>query len=58
MTRAFRQLLPQLTKLVALHFQRTIVTRALTRLEGNQELEDLAAALAAVESSQLEVKWR
>ncbi len=57
-TRAFRELLPQLTRLVALHFQRTLVTRALSRLEGNRELEDLAAALAAVESSQLEVKWR
>jgi hypothetical protein len=57
-TRAFRELLPQLTRLVALHFQRTVVTRALSRLEGNRELEDLAEALAAVESSQLEVKWR
>lgn len=57
-TGAFRSLLPQLTRLVALHFQRTVVTRALSRLEGNRELEDLAKALAAVESSQLEVKWR
>lgn len=56
-TRAFRELLPQVTRLVALHFQRTLVTRALARLEGSHELDDLAEALAAVESSRLEVKW-
>jgi DNA-binding transcriptional MerR regulator len=57
-TRAFRQLIPQVTRLVALHFQRTLVSRALERLEGREELAALAEALAAVESSQLEVKWR
>ncbi len=56
-TDAFRRLLPQVTRLVALHFQRTVVTRALARLEGRRELEDLAEALAAVESSRLEVRW-
>ena len=57
-TGAFRALIPEVTKLVALHFQRTLVSRALERLEGHAELEALAEALAAVESSQLEVKWR
>jgi DNA-binding transcriptional MerR regulator len=57
-TEAFRDLLPQLTRLVALHFQRTLVSRALQRLAGRGEDDDLRAALAAVESSNLEVMWR
>ncbi len=56
-TEAFRSLTPQVTRLVALHFQRTLVNRALARLEGREEFETLAQALAAVESAQLEVKW-
>jgi DNA-binding transcriptional MerR regulator len=57
-TAAFRDLLPQLTRLVALHFQRTLVSRALHRLAGGGEDEDLRAALAATESSSLEIAWR
>jgi DNA-binding transcriptional MerR regulator len=57
-TEAFRGLLPQLPRLVALHFQRTLVSRALQRLEGRGEDEDLRAALAATESSNLEIAWR
>ena len=57
-TEAFRDLLPQLTRLVALHFQRTLVSRALQRLAGRGEEGDLRAALAATESSSLEVAWR
>ena len=57
-TLAFRNLLPAVTRLVALHFQRTLVTQALERLERRDEGDALAQALAAVESSQLEVKWR
>lgn len=57
-TLAFRNLLPAVTRLVALHFQRTLVTQALARLERRDEGDALAEALAAVESSQLEVKWR
>ncbi len=57
-TLAFRDLLPAVTRLVALHFQRTLVTQALERLERRDEDDALAEALAAVESSQLEVKWR
>ncbi len=59
-TEAFRTLLPQLTRLVALHFQRTLVNRALARLSGSDEPEALAAARAATESARLEVAvtWR
>jgi DNA-binding transcriptional MerR regulator len=57
-TRAFQTLLPTVTQLVALHFQRTLVNRALARLEGRGESEALAEALAAVESGRLEVSWR
>jgi len=55
---SFRALLPEVTRLVALHFQRTLVNRALERLEGREELEGLAQAVAAMESAQLEVKWK
>ncbi len=59
-TEAFRTLLPQVTRLVALHFQRTLVNRALNRLEGKRESQALAAARAATESARLEVDvaWR
>jgi DNA-binding transcriptional MerR regulator len=59
-TAIFQQLLPQVTRIVALHFQRTLVNRALERLAGSHENEALAAALAAAESRQLEVEvsWR
>lgn len=59
-TALFQQLLPQVTRLVALHFQRTLVNRALNRLRGNQEHGALEAALAATESARLEVEvnWR
>jgi len=57
-TEAFRGLLPQLIRLVALHFQRTLVSRALQRLAGRGDDRDLRAALAATESSNLEVAWR
>jgi DNA-binding transcriptional MerR regulator len=57
-TEAFRGLLPQVTRLVALHFQRTLVNRALERLRTAEGGEALEAALAAIESLQLEVSWR
>jgi DNA-binding transcriptional MerR regulator len=57
-TGAFQALLPAATRLVALHFQRTLVNRALARLEGRGESQALGAALAAVESARLEVAWR
>lgn len=57
-TAAFQALLPAVTRLVALHFQRTVVNRALARLEGRKDQQALGAALAAAESSKLEVSWR
>jgi len=57
---AFRTLLPQVTRLVALHFQRTLVNRALERLAGSDEPDAFEAARAATESARLEVAvdWR
>jgi DNA-binding transcriptional MerR regulator len=59
-TGVFRALLPQVTRLVALHFQRSLLTRALGRLEGRSQRDDLEAALAATGSAQLDVAvtWR
>ena len=59
-TEVFQKLLPQITRLVALHFQRTLVNRALNRLRGKEEHGALEAALAATESGRLEVEvnWR
>ncbi len=56
----FQHLLPQVTRLVALHFQRTLVGRALNRLEGSQDRDALEAARAATGSSTLavDVRWR
>lgn len=59
-SRIFRALLPQVTRIVALHFQRTLVQRALQRVEGQHEDAALAQALAATEAGTLEVdvSWR
>ena len=59
-TEVFQKLLPQVTRLIALHFQRTLVSRALNRLRGKQEHGALHAALAATENAHLEVDvtWR
>lgn len=54
---AFRRLLPAVTTLVALHFQRTLLQRATSRLRARQETGVLEAA-AAVPAGRLEVKWR
>jgi DNA-binding transcriptional MerR regulator len=58
--RIFKEMLPQATRLVALHFQRTLVARALDRFRDKQEHGALAEALAATESTPLdvEVTWR
>jgi DNA-binding transcriptional MerR regulator len=57
---SFRRLLPQVTRAVALHFQRTLVQRALRRLEDKRENEALAQALAATGAGRLavDVAWR
>jgi len=57
-TAQFRTLLPQVTKLVALFFQRTLVSRALDRLEGAGESDALREAIAATESARLDVSWK
>ncbi len=54
-TARFRELLPVVTQLVALFFQRTLVGRALERVgEGDDRLR---AEIAGAESSRLEVRW-
>ena len=55
---AFRNLLPQVARLVALHFQRTLANRALERLRGAGDREGLERALEATQSAHLEVSWR
>ena len=55
---AFRMLLPQATRLVALHFQRTLVNRAIERMRAKGEGAALESAIAALESSRLEIQWR
>lgn len=57
-TRAFQSLLPQVTRLVALHFQRTLVNRALERLSESGDREALRAAALAAEAATLDVAWR
>jgi DNA-binding transcriptional MerR regulator len=57
-TDAFRELLPAATTLVALHFQRTLLNRALERLRQRGDREALEAAEAVLRRQHLEVKWR
>jgi DNA-binding transcriptional MerR regulator len=59
-SQVFRELLPQVTRIVALHFQRTLVQRALERAESAQDGDPLVSALAAAEPErlQVEVSWR
>jgi DNA-binding transcriptional MerR regulator len=54
----FRQLLPAVTTLVALHFQRTLINRALDRLRARGDHKALEAAEAVVDGGRLEVTWR
>lgn len=56
--RAFERLLPQATQVVALHFQRTLVARALARLREKGDEHALERTLEAAESRRLEVQWR
>lgn len=56
--RVFERLLPQATQIVALHFQRTIVARALARLRGRGDSAALEVALEATQTARLEVQWR
>jgi DNA-binding transcriptional MerR regulator len=55
---AFRRLLPALTTLVALHFQRTLLNRALAQLRQHGDAKILQATTAVLREGQVEVKWR
>ena len=52
---AFREILPAVTTLVALHFQRTLLRGARARLAGSAEEDDLASELA--QAGRLRVSW-
>lgn len=54
----FERLLPRATRIVALHFQRTVVTRALARLRARGDASALEKALEATQTARLEVQWR
>lgn len=56
--RAFERLLPQATQIVALHFQRTVLARALARLREKGDVGALEETLALARSGRLEVQWR
>jgi DNA-binding transcriptional MerR regulator len=56
---AFRRMLPAVTALVAHHFHRTLVSRALARLERLGDRDGLRHAVAATrDAGRLEVAWR
>ncbi len=55
--RTFRELLPAVTTLIALHFERTLTHRARARLAGAGEDEALEAALAAMQGARLRLSW-
>lgn len=55
---AFKHLLPAITALVAHHFQRTLVARAIARLERAGDQDGLRHALRAAASGRLEITWR
>lgn len=55
---AFTRLLPAVTAAVAHHFHRTLVTRALARLERLGDQDGLKHALEATGSGRLDVRWR
>jgi hypothetical protein len=55
---AFHQLLPAVTALVAHHFQRTLVARAIARLEKTGDAAGLRHALRAANTGRLEITWR
>jgi len=56
--RAFERLLPRATRIVALHFQRTVVARALARLREAGDAAVLEKALEVTQAARLDVRWR
>jgi len=55
---AYRELMPVVTGLVAHHFQRLLVNRALKRLEQSGERRSWRSAVKAVGRAGLKLKWR
>jgi len=55
--RTFRELLPAVTTLVALHFERTLTQRARARLARAGEDDALEAALASTQGARLKLSW-
>jgi hypothetical protein len=56
--RVFERLLPRATEIVALHFQRTVVARALARLRARGDESALEKTLEVTQAARLEVQWR
>jgi DNA-binding transcriptional MerR regulator len=54
----FRRVMPAVTALVAQHFQRTVLRRALERLREHPDAAALEQAVQVLESGHLEVSWR
>lgn len=55
---AFRELLPLVTAVIAHHFQRVLVNRALKRLRKSGEKGSLEAALRAASKTRLGLRWK
>lgn len=55
---AFRELLPVVTAVVAHHFQRVLVNRAMRRLKKKGDASTLSFALKVASRSKLRVSWR
>ena len=55
---AFRDILPVVTGLIAHHFQRVLVNRALKRLKRSGEQEPLRVALKVAAETRLGVRWQ
>ena len=56
--RAFRELLPLVTAVVAHHFQRVLVNQALRRLKKKGDSEALSLALKVASKTKLMVSWK
>jgi DNA-binding transcriptional MerR regulator len=54
---AFRRLLPAVTSLVAHHFERTLVARALEKLEERGDASGLEQAIEASRGARLDIRW-
>lgn len=57
-TAAFKEMLPLVTGLVAHHFQRVLVNRALKRLKKSGDQEPLAIALKVASETRLGIRWQ